>query len=1500
MYEQSPWWLLFYLCNSLIATLFSYLCIVTDVNSKTDLFMSCKSIKDIFAKKKKYFKGNIEEMYSAYNAEKHTNSDYNGRQLLELIQNCDDAGADKVTIRLDTRSGTISICNSGPSPFSEEGYRSICTPYNSPKVDVANFIGNKVLGFRSIINWSEEIQIVSGGVTVTFSRKLAKEFFETNFPEEDRKKMLLDKKLKPDVVPVPFLCTPLVNESANQEFTTIITVRYNKNNSIEQEITTQLDALKEEILLFLKYVNEIDIDIDGVVRSIVCERCSDGVSLGGKPWTVFQKNGELSDEVAELDDRLDANRYEIKIALPEGELEPPTTVYSFFPTNEKLYQPFILHSTFSLDISRNHIVESKANRELVGIIAEFIGKTALGICDKNKGVTTWAAYKLLNVTESLSGDLNKLGYYDEIARYRDELAIYPCVDGSYRKLCECCYASDKISRLVLDNNLCDLFPNMLMPDDTIHFDRLSAAGVHFEEHIAELNQRLNELDREKSIALRSQWIKEINDLKNSGKFPLLIDSEGNVIDCDKKVYTPATQAGVIIPSFCKLVLMNPDLYKRLRMDMEITDLNPSRTLAGELKIGYDKIRGYEPAQLVYSIIGQSNELLQNSPNKKEILQETLKALYNNYGLISTPNPVDFTQTIILLPNKNGMFTKAKSLVFSDSYTKGQLTKDVLGNYYKSDNYIDDIPNLIDISTWGDRYDKDKFEDFLGWLGVNRFANLIDIKIDPKGKESRLVSIENAGFTSATVCIYENYESIFEKISLAQLLIWINNDAWLRSRVEISQPDSSCDEIRSFERNHITTKKCNAIKTFLQNKYKLSDYILDEKYTWSNSVKLENIFKDELVKKYKLSNAQIVGFLRNLGAKDRISDVSFEKVCDILSRLPEQYPDGRRTQSIYEDILSYLKSKERVISGPVKLFADDGKRLVATINQNVYFSEKIKLPAGVKSLYPVFYFPMRAGGAEAIKYFNIKKLEDLQLDIVEKEPNLRLNSEFEKIFKMLKPLILTVRLQGVKSEELIKRAADLLDNIKISLWDKVSYRVNNQTQVHNLANGEYLKIDDGYYTKVTSFGDGLFYTAISDILSSLFDTITNKSDIRLLFSLPYKEAEDYVKVEFGEDNLSSSKRLLMSAKERFISNIAKITQREIDDIKESIGDIDFLDNKCDCSNYINSLNKCFSRLSITLDDYNKCEDLGVYQININNGSNYIRLNFGHIKSALWQKHFNTKVGLLDSIAAARDGIDPFVKDNISPNHFDFSQEELFMSYCQSLDLDDCSCDNWQEKEGLFGLNSNKIGSQSDKLSIADKSKLYYSLTPEEISQIRDDNQVANDDKQAIELQSISSITEITFNNNSFLNSREFNPRTKACGAYNASRGERSKQHSGKSAEGAVCQYLLKHTDKFSSVDYVSKTDDSNHYDIGYVDIATQTYKYVEVKSFNQGFFELTYSELELGRSKRDNYEIWLVKADGIHVLKNLFDESGQFIYQLTPASYRFYGDVFNVEICGDLK
>lgn len=113
---------------------------------------------------------------SETNREYQTKRDYAGRELLELVQNAADAAAKanvhgRVLIRIS--DSHMLIANTGYG-FSATGVENLMLDSLSDKKSTEKskrLIGEKGLGFRSLLNWTEEPLIVSKKLAVAFSRE---------------------------------------------------------------------------------------------------------------------------------------------------------------------------------------------------------------------------------------------------------------------------------------------------------------------------------------------------------------------------------------------------------------------------------------------------------------------------------------------------------------------------------------------------------------------------------------------------------------------------------------------------------------------------------------------------------------------------------------------------------------------------------------------------------------------------------------------------------------------------------------------------------------------------------------------------------------------------------------------------------------------------------------------------------------------------------------------------------------------------------------------------------------------------------------------------------------------------------------------------------------------------------------------------------------------------------------------------------------------------------
>ncbi|MFD2146240.1 hypothetical protein [Mucilaginibacter antarcticus] len=77
-----------------------------------------------------------------------------------------------------------------------------------------SYIGNKGLGFRSILNWSENVAICTRNCRISFSENIAKKIFENDLKlnPADKQKIRKARNLSAKAIPFPVLAVPVINE----------------------------------------------------------------------------------------------------------------------------------------------------------------------------------------------------------------------------------------------------------------------------------------------------------------------------------------------------------------------------------------------------------------------------------------------------------------------------------------------------------------------------------------------------------------------------------------------------------------------------------------------------------------------------------------------------------------------------------------------------------------------------------------------------------------------------------------------------------------------------------------------------------------------------------------------------------------------------------------------------------------------------------------------------------------------------------------------------------------------------------------------------------------------------------------------------------------------------------------------------------------------------------------------------------------------------------------
>ncbi len=115
--------------------------------------------------------------------------------------------------------------------------------------------------------------------------------------------------------------------------------------------------------------------------------------LESKKWRIFSKSGELPVEVRD-ERKAEQYEYDLRIAVSENLDDNVNRLFSYFRTEVKFPFPAIVHGTFELDDTRNHLVKSQTNTFLLKELASLMIDTAKKITRSEEEVN-WDAMRLL-------------------------------------------------------------------------------------------------------------------------------------------------------------------------------------------------------------------------------------------------------------------------------------------------------------------------------------------------------------------------------------------------------------------------------------------------------------------------------------------------------------------------------------------------------------------------------------------------------------------------------------------------------------------------------------------------------------------------------------------------------------------------------------------------------------------------------------------------------------------------------------------------------------------------------------------------------------------------------------------------------------------------------------------------------------------------------------------------------------------------------------------------
>ena len=399
--------------------------------------------------------------------EQQISADYDGRQLLELLQNADDAaGRDpyqrpgQAWIRLT--KNTLDVANTGAT-FNEAGVQSLLYSNLSPKSLQPDQIGAKGLGFRAVLSWAEKLEIYSGPLQVAFSAAHAHSVLEklrTGEHHVEVEQMLRQARQQTTRADYPIAvlrCADVLDEKAPSfagasDYDTLIRVQMKPDQlpALRQQLQEELTP---EVMVFLPRLTQLSIECDGVhwqllreekaqpngIKEVRITRVNPDGSTTAYTWQVLLRTGAIPAEYlpAAADDQVEAvdDFYEVKVAWQATPTPGPGRLFSYFRTGVEFPLPSLVHATFNLSANRQSLLLTDTNRFLLDVAAQLLVEAVEAIA-QGKPADPYLPLRLLwdGAAEGwdLHPELSDLGFDEALMRALRQATIFPVISGHYR------------------------------------------------------------------------------------------------------------------------------------------------------------------------------------------------------------------------------------------------------------------------------------------------------------------------------------------------------------------------------------------------------------------------------------------------------------------------------------------------------------------------------------------------------------------------------------------------------------------------------------------------------------------------------------------------------------------------------------------------------------------------------------------------------------------------------------------------------------------------------------------------------------------------------------------------------------------------------------------------------------------------------------------------------------------------------------------------------------
>lgn len=1003
-----------------------------------------------------------------YRSEKAITRDYEGREILELLQNSADQAREsdvhgRVVIEL-LPEGLI-VANTGAA-FSVGGVQSLQTAHLSPKWRKKRpLIGNKGLGFRSILNWSHSPIILSGALalsySLTFARKVLSELIEAS-PELARRIEIEDERRSSDEIIVPLLSFPGYNKTGEidllvengpakeilakcqafrrEGYDTVIGMVFD-NPGAHQEAQEQIHELRPEILLFVDHLTELRfLEAEADERIWTFEGDDDlsmvlenNVPLG--MWQIHRTSGIIPESYLDNDQKYDQDGklgYEIVIAVPDvkdaTELKS-ATLFSHFPTSIELPLPVISHATLELNQSRNHTLQRRSNKFVFDRLASFLAEIAERRA-RQFPTGPNAGFRLLLPLKSYPNDLTRENFPEQVIAAAKERAIVPTLRGE-----AVCPAQARF----IDATSTSWLPKDAFPEVVVFCD---AEEQKFFKELSvpilkppDLKQRLmglNSLSISHRAALIAGLLEHPVD-KAVYTSALLLDTAGKQVPEDTPVFlAPIRAARITLPEWTDVRFLHDGLRSELEQRLKTHDV---RALQG--KLAAFGLLEYSLANLIRRIVVSANRRKNDYPDEAASVDHdvrvTIFSLYKSEPS-SERHPEYPKYAPLPLPNQGGGASPATTLYFGKGYgSQGNITQNLFGPWAPEKLVVG--PEMLNLSD-----DREELVSFLKWVHVAAWPREVFID-DPRdgyleyvlSKLRYPVNFDEYVFAAKKdierprlnqIHSIDGLVEILQNADPIAIVAWMALDPRVHQWTRPSKTHARLSARRG--QAHYDRYYDDTLPGYFRWKTENTPWLeiqSGEKTRPKDCAfaqrAIEAVFPKplrptpEVMERFGIVANDLMEGWRRSGVLMSLAELELEDVYSRLIDLPQKDPQGRSARRLYQWLLEASdsamgngESARAVFIKNGKMWGIHGEVTAYYPVSELYYVDSEGLPTGLIQRLKIVDLPYRIGTDKVKRVFGVRSID--RYEIEQHVANFTLAADFNEEFQKAKPYLYRLR------------------------------------------------------------------------------------------------------------------------------------------------------------------------------------------------------------------------------------------------------------------------------------------------------------------------------------------------------------------------------------------------------------------------------------------------------------------------------------------------------------